>query len=108
EVGGVMYDVIIVRFRTNKDVSPDVVVDASANVHKEMRAVGAGRASRRVIAAAIRFVEKHSLCADAGHQVSRGLLREVRGIDGVHVIDQRAKLLIVVVEGVPVSKGNIR
>lgn len=113
EIFGVIDDVVVMGFGPEKEVSPYPIAESSAYVNQKMIAVQVSGTATRVNATTVRVVIQHGLAAHAGREDRAGSLRdaggervEFGGKNGVEVVKQRAKFLIVVVEPLFISKGE--
>jgi hypothetical protein len=79
----IVVDLVVVNLGTNEEVSPNVVADASADVHQEMVAADERIAGKAV--GAERKIEPGVLPAESRHQVGADLFAQARLVHGVEV-----------------------
>jgi hypothetical protein len=83
----VIHDVVIMNLWADKDVSPHVVADATANIHQEV--VAADKIVAAECAGAKRQIEASALPADAGHEIGTHLFAQLGLVHRVEVGDDR-------------------
>ena len=79
---------VVVDFRPNEGISPEVISDVGTEVSGKMVAalvIGAGSEA----AAVIRRIEAQVFAADSSHYIAAKLLAEFTAVDGVEIIKNR-------------------
>ena len=88
---------IVMGFGADKECPPEVIADSDSSMNEEMGAINVSAATGHE-AAICGVVEQDRLTANPRHEVGPGFSRYVIGIDDIRVIQDRAIVLIPVVQ----------
>ena len=88
---------IVMGLGADKECSPEVIADSDSSMNEEMGAVNVSAATRNE-AAICGVVEQDRLSANPCHEVGSGFSRHMIGIDDIRVIQDRAIVLVSVVQ----------
>jgi len=93
----VVDDPVVVRLRTDEEILQEVVAQAAPDVKQQMGAVNRDRAGGAAASPEL-VVEDQGLGANAGHDITFGLVGKIMGVDAIHIVKNGAETLKAVVE----------
>lgn len=104
---GVIEDVVVVNLRANEDLAPDRVTQSCARMDQKVIAVDVGDATGGVIASGVSSVKENTLSTGTGGKDCLASIADARSVQDIHVIQDRAVLLEVIVKSLLGSKGGL-